>query len=243
MQGQSPLRRLSPAAADLTLDDVSLGYGAHIAVQGVSGQFTQGSLTAIVGPNGSGKSSLLKGLLGLMRPLRGTIASRHPRPALGYLSQAGEVDPQFPVSVEDFVAVGLWPRIGWLGRVTPPLAQRVAHALQAVGLQGMGTQHIGELSGGQFQRMRFARLLVQDPRVVVLDEPFAGIDEATTAALLRLLHDWHAQGKTVIAVLHDRAMVRAHFPQTLALAGRVLGWGDTSAVLRGLECAGGRHDQ
>lgn len=226
--------------ADLVLDNVSLGYGAHIALQGVSGQFAPGSLTAVIGPNGSGKSSLLKGLLGLMRPLRGSIVSRHPRPALGYLSQAGGVDPQFPVSVEDFVAVGLWPHIGWLCRVTPPLAQRVAQAMEAVGLQGLGAHHIGELSGGQFQRMRFARLLVQDPRVVVLDEPFAGVDEPTTAVLLRLLHDWHAQGKTVIAVLHDRAMVRAHFPQTLALNGRVQAWGETCAVLAGLEHAGGR---
>lgn len=232
----SPLRP-DAAGADLILDAVSLGYGAQMAVQDISGQFLPGSLTAIIGPNGSGKSSLLKGLLGLMRPLRGSITSRHPRRALGYLSQAGEVDPQFPVSVQDFVAVGLWPRIGWLGRVTPPLARRVTQAIRAVGLQGMDCRHIGELSGGQFQRLRFARLLVQDPPVVVLDEPFAGIDEATTAELLRLVHAWHAQGKTVIAVLHDRAMVRAHFQQTLALAGRVLAWGDTAAVLDGLERA------
>ena len=227
------------AAADLMLDNVSLGYGAHVAVQGVSGAFLPGSLTAIIGPNGSGKSSLLKGLLGLLRPLRGSIVSRHPRSALGYLSQAGEVDPQFPVSVADFIAMGLWPRIGGFRRVTAPLAASVAQALQAVGLEGMGARHVGALSGGQFQRLRFARLMVQEPRVVLLDEPFAGIDEATTAALLRLLHGWHAQGRTVIAVLHDHAMVRAHFPQTLALAGQLRGWGQTGAVLDGLRRAGG----
>lgn len=241
MQAESTCRPLRhEARADLALHDVSLGYGTALAVQGADGRFAQGSLTAIVGPNGGGKSTLLKGLLGLMRPLRGTIESRHPRSALGYLAQAGEVDPQFPVSVEDFVAVGLWPRIGCLRRTPPSLAGRVGQAMAAVGLQGMQSRWIGELSGGQFQRMRFARLLAQDPPVVLLDEPFAGIDEPTAAALLQLVHAWHAQGRTVIAVLHDREMVREHFPRTLALAGRVLAWGDTRSVLDGLAPAGMR---
>lgn len=219
------------ACADLALDNVSLGYRTTIAVQGVSGQFEQGSMTAIVGPNGGGKSTLLKGLLGLMRPLRGTIESRHPRPALGYLAQASEVEPQFPISVEDFVAMGLWSHIGSLRRVSPSLARQADQAIAAVGLQQMRSRWISELSGGQFQRMRFARLLAQDPPVVILDEPFAAIDEPTTAAMLQLVHAWHAQGKTVIAVLHDREMVRKHFPRTLALAGRMLAWGDTASVL------------
>ncbi|WP_244146384.1 metal ABC transporter ATP-binding protein [Comamonas antarctica] len=236
MDRMEPLQP-AQAGADLSLDRVSLGYGARLAVQDLSGHFARGSMTAVIGPNGGGKSTLLKGLLGLLRPLRGSIASRHPRPALGYLPQAGGVDPQFPVSVEDFVAVGLWPRIGAFGRVTPPLAERVRAAIAAVGLQGLQAHYIGELSGGQFQRMRFARLLVQDPPVVLLDEPLAGVDEATAQALLQLLQDWHVQGKTVIAVLHERERVRSHFPQTLALAGRMRGWGETRAVLEALEDA------
>lgn len=217
--------------ADLRLANLSFGYGGTVAVQAVSGRFAPGSLTAVVGPNGGGKSTLLKGLLGLLRPLGGSIERRHPRAALGYLAQAGEVDPQFPVSVHDFVAMGLWPRMGCMRRVRPLLASRIAWAIAAVGLQDLQDRHVGELSGGQFQRMRFARLLAQDPPVLMLDEPFAGIDEPSIATLLQLIQAWHAQGKTVIAVLHDRERVRAHFPQTLELAGRVLAWGDTARVL------------
>lgn len=220
---------------DLVLKHASLGYGSAVAVQDVDGQFESGSMTAIIGPNGSGKSTLLKGLLGLSRPLRGSIESRHPRAALGYLAQGSDVEPQFPISVEDYVAVGLWSRIGSLRAVSRALMQQVREAIAAVGLQGHASRLVGELSGGQMQRLRFARLLAQNPPVIMLDEPFSGIDEPTTKALLQLMHVWHARGKTVIAVLHDREMVRAHFPRTLALDGRVVAWDDTGRVLGRLQ--------
>lgn len=217
--------------SDLVLRQVSLGYGGALVITGITGRFAQGSLTAIVGPNGGGKTTLLKGLLGLIPPHSGAIESRYARRDMAYLAQAGEVDASFPVTVEDFASVGLWPKIGGLRAVAPRLAQRVSAALGAVGLQGHAACWVDELSGGQFQRMRFARLLVQDAPFVLLDEPFAGIDEETTRALLRLIAGWHAQGKTVIAVLHDLELVRAHFPQTLAVAGRMLAWGETAAAL------------
>lgn len=220
--------------ADLVLRDVSLGYGGLPVVTGVSGRFLEGSLTAVVGPNGGGKTTLLKGVLGLVPACAGTIESLHPRRAMAYLAQASEVDRSFPVTVEDFVSVGLWSKIGGLRAVTPPLARRVSEALAAVGLQGHETCWMDELSGGQFQRMRFARLIVQDAPVMLLDEPFAGIDEQTTGALLRLVAAWHSRGRTVIAVLHDLDLVRAHFPQALALAERVLAWGDTTTVMAAL---------
>lgn len=154
---------------------------------------------------------------------------------MGYLAQASEVDASFPITVEDFVAVGLWRKIGSLRAVKPSMAQRVSAALESVGLQGHASRWMDELSGGQFQRMRFARLLVEDAPVMLLDEPFAGIDEETTRALLRLIADWHARGKTVIAVLHDLDLVRAHFPRTLAVAGRMLAWGETSHSLAVLD--------
>lgn len=210
--------------------DVSLGYGAVPAIIGITGQFLQGSLTAIVGPNGSGKTTLLKGLLGLLAPQSGSIKARYPMRDMAYLAQSGEMDGSFPVTVEDFVAIGLWTRIGSLRAVTPTLAQRVAVALEAVGLHGHAACWVDELSGGQFQRMRFARLLLQDAPVVLLDEPFTGIDRETTQAMLQLIAGWHAQGKTVIAVLHDFDLVRKYFPQTLVVAGRILAWGDTSAA-------------
>jgi zinc/manganese transport system ATP-binding protein len=233
-----PDAALADPAADVVLRGVALGYGGPPVVTGLSGCFAKGSLTAVVGPNGGGKTTLLKGLLGLIPVQAGAIDSPHSRQAMGHLAQASEVDRDFPVTVADFVSIGLWPRIGGLRAVAPALARRVAEAIAAVGLQGCETRWMAELSGGQFQRMRFARLLVQDSPVMLLDEPFAGIDAPTTTALLRLVADWHAQGKTVIAVLHDLDMVRAHFPQTLALAGRPLAWGDTAAALAALAQSG-----
>ena len=218
----------------LVLHDVCIGYRGGAVLSGVTGRFGPGSLTAIVGPNGAGKTSLLKAMLGLLPLRQGRVECRHPRRAIAYLAQAIEVDRGFPVTVEDFAALGLWPRIGGFGAVTRPLARRVRDAIAAVGLHGSERAWIGELSGGQFQRVRFARLLVQDAPVVLLDEPFAGIDAATVSDLLRLIAGWHAQGKTVIAVLHDLDLVRGHFPQTLALAGRALAWGATPQALAAL---------
>lgn len=222
---------------DLVLREASLGYGGVPVVVGVDCGFVQGSLTAIVGPNGGGKTTLLKGLLGLIPTHSGAIESRYSRQDMAYLPQSSEVDASFPVTVEDFVSVGLWTKIGGLRAVSPLLAQQVKGALEAVGLPGYAARWMDELSGGQFQRMRFARLLVQDAPVVLLDEPFAGIDKETTRALLRLIADWHARGKTVVAVLHDLDLVRAHFPQALAVAGRMLAWGDTSTALAALAVA------
>lgn len=231
--------RLRPAALGTChpafgLDAVSLGYNGSPVVAGISGQFPQGSLTAIVGPNGGGKTTLLKGLLGLVKVQGGAIKAQHARNEMAYLPQASEVDAGFPVTVEDFVSTGLWASIGGLRKVKPSMSHLVSEALQALGLHGCATRWMDELSGGQFQRMRFARLVVQDAPVILLDEPFTGIDEETTQALLKLIVNWHAKGKTVIAVLHDLDVVRSHFPHTLAVAGHVLAWGDTPGTLAAL---------
>lgn len=218
----------------LGLQHVTLGYRGVPAVVDVNGRFPAGSLTAIVGPNGGGKTTLLKGLLGLLRPQRGRIVCAEPHSAIAHLAQRSEVDPTFPITVADFVAIGLWSVTGSLQGVTRPQALKVASALRDVGLDGAGGRWVSELSGGQFQRMRFARLLVQDAPVVLLDEPFAGVDEGTVEALLRLVVAWHGRGRTVIAVLHDRERVRRHFPLTLALDRRVLGWGETATTLAAL---------
>lgn len=218
-------------SVDIEVSTLSLGYGGKPVVQGISGQFDAGSMTAIVGPNGGGKSTLLKGLLGLLAPMQGSLRCRYPRAALGYLAQACEVERDFPISVEDFVSLGLWAQTGALRAVTDAQRAQISAALAVVGLQGWQPRWIAELSGGQFQRMRFARLWVQNPPVILLDEPFTGVDEPSVDVLLQLLQQWHARGRTVLAVLHDREMVQAYFPQALALAGTLLAWGTTADVL------------
>jgi zinc/manganese transport system ATP-binding protein len=216
----------------ITLDNVTLCYRDRPAVHHLSGQFTAGSLTAIVGPNGAGKSTLLGGLMGRIAPSTGRIGLASGLAGrIAYLPQQADVDRSFPVHVLDLVMLGHWGRLGaWRAGTAAHRAQAL-DALATVGLAGVEQRAIGELSSGQFQRVLFARLLLQDAPVLLLDEPFTAIDERTTADLLGLLHRWHAEGRTVVAVLHDLAQVRAHFPRTLLLAREPIAWGATAEVL------------
>ena len=189
-------------------------------------------MTAVVGPNGAGKSTLVKAIVGILRPSSGKItrqglAARD----LAYLPQAAEVDRTFPISVNDTVALGAWRRIGAFAAATRDVLVKTAEALSAVGLEGFEHRHIGSLSAGQFQRVLFARLLLQDAPVIVLDEPFTAIDARTTRDLLDLIGRWHGERRTIIAVLHDFEQVRAHFPQTLLLAREQIAWGPTEEAM------------
>ena len=217
----------------IQLDNLTLSHRTHPAVHHLSGSFEPGSMTAIVGPNGAGKSSLLAGLMGRLRPSTGSI--RMPAALAGriaYLPQQAELDRSFPVRVLDVVMLGHWDRLGaWRG-AQPQHAQQALDALGAVGLGGFGGRSIGELSAGQFQRVLFARLLLQDAPVILLDEPFNAIDARTTADLLALLKRWHGQARTVVAVLHDLDQVRSHFPRTLLLAREGIAWGATADALK-----------
>src|SRR5687767_13281067 len=166
----------------IRFDDVTLGYGRRPAVHHLDGEIAPGSLTAVVGPNGAGKSTLLKGVVGALRPLAGRIElSSGPHTRVAYLPQAADLDRTFPVPVYDLVAMGLWGRSGLFGGVGRRDRARIEEALAAVGLTGFERRPIGTLSGGQMQRALFARLLLQDASVVLLDEPFTAIDAKTTA--------------------------------------------------------------
>ncbi len=213
------------------LDNLTVSYRQHPALHHISGEFAKGSLTAVVGPNGSGKSTLLKSIMGLLRPAGGKIERQAPRGKTAYLAQLTEIDRSFPMSVRDCVLLGCWNAAGAWGRVTPALLQRVDSAISQVGLTGFEQRSVGSLSSGQLQRVLFARLMVQDAELILLDEPFNAMDERTIDALLALVHQWHGQGRTVIAVLHDDAQVHAHFPQTLLLARELVAWGATAQVL------------
>ncbi|MEN6542952.1 ABC transporter ATP-binding protein [Parvibaculum sp.] len=212
--------------------DLTVAYERRPAVHHVSGSFARGSLTAIVGPNGAGKSTLIKTMVGLMHPSTGRV-DRHGlgRRDIAYLPQQAEIDRSFPINVADTVALGLWNQIGLWKAINRKGWQRIADALAHVGLEGFGRHPIAALSTGQFQRVLFARLLLQDAPIILLDEPFAAIDERTTADLLAIIHRWHEDGRTVIAVLHDMEQVRHHFPETLLLARELIGWGPTPDVL------------
>ncbi len=220
----------------IALDDVTVTYRRHPAVHHLSGTFEPGSLTAIVGPNGAGKSTLLSAMVGRLPLSTGHITST-PRSARGapgqiaYLPQQSEVDRSFPIQVMDVVMLGHWARLGTWRGVTADMGRHAQHALSAVGLSGFEARAISELSVGQFQRVLFARVLLQDAPVILLDEPFNAIDARTTADLMAVIHRWHDEGRTVVAVLHDIEQVKAHFPQTLLLARQAVAWGPSTDVL------------
>jgi zinc/manganese transport system ATP-binding protein len=207
----------------IRLRNVTIAYDRHPAVHHLDGTFSAGSLTAVTGPNGAGKSTLLKAVMGEL-PLasgaieRGALSSTD----IGYLPQAAEIDRRFPLTVVDTVLLGAWRQAGAFSAISTASAVEARRALSAVGLEGFERRHIGSLSAGQFQRVLFARLLLQDAKVILLDEPFSAIDARTSRDLLAIVQSWHQDGRTVIAVLHDFEQVRAHFPETLLLAARPL---------------------
>jgi zinc/manganese transport system ATP-binding protein len=222
--------------------DLTLTYERHPAVHHLSGALARGSLTAIVGPNGAGKSTLLKGIVGQMRPAEGMIERADlGRRGIAYLPQHAEIERRFPISVLDTVLLGHWRQIGWAGAVTKAMGEKARKALAAVGLDGFERRPIETLSVGQFQRVLFARLIVQDADLILLDEPFAAVDWRTSEDLLHLVESWHRERRTVAAVLHDLDQVRAHFPDTLLIARECVAWGATREVVTPANLLRARH--
>jgi zinc/manganese transport system ATP-binding protein len=218
--------------AQLQFRDLTLGYDRHPAVHHLTGTVESGALMAVVGPNGAGKSTLFKGIVGAIKPLAGRIDRGGLLPRdIAYLPQIADIDRTFPINVYDMVAMGLWHRSGLFGGIDRQARDAVREAIAAVGLTGFEHRAIGTLSGGQMQRMLFARLLLQNARMIVLDEPFTAIDAKTSADLFDLVRRWHTEKRTVLAALHDVEFVRSHFPQTLLLARQPVAWGVTPEVL------------
>ena len=229
-------------AAAIRVDNLTVSYHRHPAVHHLSCAFKVGSLTAIVGPNGAGKSSLMHALGGRLVPSTGSVQLAQPqRGRLAYLPQQSEIDRSFPLRVLDAVLLGAWRSLGLFGGADAALQQRGHEALAAVGLGGFERRLVGELSVGQFQRVLFARVMLQDAPVILLDEPFNAIDERTTADLMALVQRWHQEQRTVLAVLHDMELVRRSFPQTLLLAREAVAFGDTRTVLSAANLQRARH--
>jgi len=219
-------------SASVTLENVTISYNRHPAVHHISGRFDAGSLTAIAGPNGAGKSTLLKAIAGILTPEEGRIVTLGaPRESVAYLPQASEMQRDFPMPVLHMVATGFWHSTGGTRAITNTMKTRALEALAEVGLPGFEKRDLASLSAGQFQRALFARLLVQDATVMLLDEPFNAIDAATTEHLLELVLRWHAQGRTVICVLHDFEQIRKFFPRCLLMARECIAWDESAKAL------------
>jgi len=230
------------AQVRVKLENLTLGYEGHPAVHHVTGAFDAGSMTAIFGPNGSGKSTLLKGLMGMLKPLGGSIEWQNLDVRdIAYLPQAHEIDRSFPATVHEIVSLGLIRSRGFFSAIGKDDRRQIDSALEAVGLRGFDNRPIGSLSGGQLQRSLFARALLQEARVILLDEPFSAIDAKTTSDLLRLIHRWHSERRTIVAVLHDADLIREHFPRSLVLAREPVAWGDSDDAMSADNLLRARH--
>lgn len=212
----------------IAVRNLSVHYGNRHALQNVYGEFHAGSLTAVAGPNGSGKSTLLKSLAGVISPSSGEIVfARGQKPPMAYLPQATHLQRGFPISVEEVVLTGYYPRLGEKSSIRDRHRTEARKALREVGLEGYAAREIEGLSGGEFQRVLFARVIVQNAPVILLDEPFTAVDAETTARLIRLLLKWHKEERTVICVLHDLLLIQKYFPDSMVLQGKCLGIGHT----------------
>ncbi len=214
----------------IAVRSLTLGHRGAVAVAGLDGCFAAGSMTAIHGPNGAGKTTLLEALAGLLPPMAGAVV-RSTDSRIAYLPQQSQIDRRFPIAVADLVALGTWARTGALRALGTADRDAVRAALAMLGIAVLARRSIASLSSGQFQRALFARAIVQDADIVVLDEPFNAVDIGTTGALMDVLHRLHGEGRTIVAVLHDVEQIRTHFADTLLLARRCIAWGATSRVL------------
>ena len=212
------------------LRDVTVRYGRRIALEAVSGEFVSGSLTAVVGANGAGKSTLLAAIAGVVRLADGVVSCAA-RQRLAYLPQLTAIDHDYPLTVLELITLGGWREFGAFRSPGTALRARAGAVAEAVGLAGRLGRPIGEISVGELQRTLFARLILQDAAVILLDEPFAAVDAQTISVLLDQVTRWHQEGRTVIAVLHDLDLVQARFPSTLVLARRCVAWGKTEVAL------------
>jgi zinc/manganese transport system ATP-binding protein len=218
----------------IAIKNLTVNYGVRPALANVFCTFPSSTMSAIVGMNGAGKSTMLKALSGLVNKASGQItfhglplAKHH----IAYLPQSHQIDQNFPITVEEFVLMGAWQQTSFWRSVSGAVQQRCHHVLAEVHLDGFEKRLLSELSGGQFQRMLFARLLMQDAEVLLLDEPFSAVDVQTIKDLIQVLIRCKNQGKTIIAVIHDLSLVSRYFDHAVVLATRCVSSGVTKDAL------------
>jgi zinc/manganese transport system ATP-binding protein len=214
----------------IRLNNLTLAYERHPAVHHVTTTIDQGEWLAVVGPNGAGKSTLLNAMAGLTTIDEGSIEGLHPK-TVAYLPQQAQLDKSFPITVFELVVTGLWAKLGFSKSLRRSQYKQCTEAIAAVGLQGFEHRMINTLSGGQLQRSLFARVLLQDQPVILLDEPFNAIDTKTLSDLTQVIKQWHQTKRTIIMVTHDLDYVQQHCPKTLLLARECIGHGLTKDVL------------
>lgn len=220
------------ASPHITVDHLTVHYRKHCALQDICCAFYQGDLVGIIGPNGGGKSTFLKALLSLLKPTYGCVRMEgYQQQHFAYLPQKAHLDHQFPLTVLDVVAMGLWKKRKIFKKYNTGDIACIQEALEQVGMAEHHNRPIHSLSGGQFQRMLFARLIIQDAQVILLDEPFTSIDKITRDLLMGLILKWHRQQKVILIVLHEMDIVKNFIPSSLLLAQKMIAFGKTDMVM------------
>lgn len=230
---------MNASPAEIAVSGVSVRYRDIVALDDVHLTVAPGRVTALIGMNGSGKSTLFKSITGMVRPSSGTVtiggqpsASARRRGLVGYVPQSEDVDTTFPVSVRDVVMMGRYGHLGITRRPRAADHAAVDAALARVELSGVGERQIGELSGGQRKRAFVARGIAQDARVLLLDEPFAGVDKKSEAMIIRLLRESAAEGRTVLVSSHDLHALPGLADAAVLLLRKVLFHGSVADALR-----------
>lgn len=206
----------APDAKAIEVTDLTVAYHETPVLWDIDLDVPPGVLLAIVGPNGAGKTTLIKAILGLVRPAAGNVLIYNKpyetqRRIVGYVPQRGSVDWDFPTNVLDVVMMGRYGALGWIRRPGKQDRELAMNALEKVGMEAYTTRQISQLSGGQQQRVFLARALVQDATIYLMDEPFQGVDATTERAIIALLQELRANGKTVVVVHHDLQTVTDYF--------------------------------
>lgn len=227
--------RPSVGIAAIEVHDLTVSYRTQPVLWDIDLKLPEGRLIAIVGPNGAGKSTLLKAILGLIPPLTGKISIfgspyAEKRSWVGYVPQRESVDWDFPTNAIDVVSMGLYGRVGWFRHLTRDHKKIAMESLEKVGMADFAHRQISQLSGGQQQRVFLARALAEDARLYLMDEPFAGVDATTEAAIFTLLRELRDKGRTVVAVHHDLQTVAEYFDHVVLLNMRLVASGPVATT-------------
>jgi len=224
----------------LEVQNLSVYYGEKEAISDINLSLPEGKIIGIMGPNGSGKTTLLKCMTGLLKPSSGNVLAygkplASQRPKISYIPQKDQVDWDFPMSIRDLVQMSLYRHLRWYQPLSDRLTRIADEAINSMGLTDIQDTQIGQLSGGQQQRAFIARALASDANILLLDEPFTGVDAKTTDDLIRIFQKLKNQGKTVVLVHHDLANAKSFLDHVILLKRTLLKSGDANEVLNSPE--------
>ncbi|MGN7471109.1 metal ABC transporter ATP-binding protein [Brevibacillus sp. SAFN-007a] len=220
----------------VSVRELHVSYFGVEVVRNVTFAIEQGSMVGVIGPNGAGKSTMIKAMLGLIGKDKGDVLFsgkevNEVRKQVAYVPQRSQIDWTFPITVMDTVLIGTYPSIGWFRFPKKKEKAWAMECLRKVGLEDFAKRQIGELSGGQQQRVFLARALAQKPELLLLDEPFVGIDVASEETIVRILKELKREGKTIVVVHHDLSKANAYFDQLLLLNKELIKFGTVEEVL------------